>query len=109
MGQLELTFDSPRALGQQGEDRAIGAASDAWREAALNALVWVCRNYSRFIVDNVWTKLGERGDEPDRRAMAGILSHGEKNGWCVRTDEMQRSSQRQCHGNKRQVWRSLLV
>ncbi len=111
MDQLSLNFDAmtPRQLGQLGEDRAIGAAGQEWRGAASWALYKVCKRWQRFIVDQVWDELGKREDEPDRRAMAGVLSEGEKNGWCVRTDDMQRSNQKQCHGNKRQVWRSLLV
>lgn len=108
--QTSLDFDSltPRQLGAIGEARAVSAANPEWRAAALAALERVCRKYQTFIVDNIWNELGQRDDEPDRRAMAGILSEGERRGWCRRTDQMQRSEQRQCHGNKRRVWRSRL-
>lgn len=115
MGQLELFTGPPipqlppRELGQQGEDLAIAAVSPEWRTAALNALVYVCRFKATFLVDDVWSQLGERKDHPDKRAMAGILSHGEQKGYCQRTTELRRSAQKGNHGNLRAVWRSLLV
>lgn len=109
--QLPINFDAPPtplALAREGETSAIGAATEAWREAALNALLVVCRKFQTFTVDNFWSQLGERTDSPDKRAAAGILSEGLRRGWCERTKDLKPSDQRQCHHNLRSVYRSLL-
>lgn len=110
--QTEFQFSeartTPLQLGRQGEQRAIDAAPDKWKEAALVALHTVCKQNSVFIVDAVWQQLDPKIPCSDRRAMAGVLSEGERRGWCRRTKELQRSSQRQCHGNLRSLWESLI-
>jgi len=62
-----------------------------------------------FIVDDVWREMGpDLSTSRDRRAMAGVLARGRRAGMIAPTDEFQASEQRQCHGNLRRIWRSLV-
>lgn len=108
MHQSSLNFDTPRQLGTIGEQRAVAAASDSWRQAAMAALRKVCETNECFLVDLLWRELGELSDSPDKRAAAGILSEGIRRGWCQRTADLMRSEQKQTHGNLRSVYRSLI-
>ena len=71
------------------------------------AVAFVCRTRSDFIVDDVWRAMSNsRPDEA--RAMGAIILKAARAGLCERTTEYRISAQKQCHGNPRVVWRSLV-
>lgn len=101
---------TPIQLGRRGERQAIDAAPDEWKRLALEALHQVCLDNPTFLIDAIWRVLDARKVHcPERRAIAGILSEGEKRGWCQRSTELRRSEQKQCHGNLRSIWISLIA
>lgn len=106
--QTQIDFTALE-LARQGESRSYAASPTSWREAALAALKIVCERNATFLVDSVWQELGDVVACKDKRAMAGVLSEGERLGYCVRTTELRRSEQKGNHGNLRSLWRSLIT
>lgn len=64
---------------------------------------------SFFIVDEVWGKVDASTiGQVDKRAMGAAMVEAARQGVIAPTDEYRASEQKQCHGNPRRVWRSLL-
>lgn len=64
---------------------------------------------SFFIVDEVWSKVDTSTiGQVDKRAMGAAMLEAVRKGIIESTDQYRASEQKQCHGNPRRVWRSLL-
>ena len=95
---------------EQARDEAIArvdANADAgWKAEALRMILVVGRQKRTFIADDVWDAGLERPDEG--RALGAILQRAHRLGYIEPTGEYRPSNQRQCHSNRRSVWRSLV-
>ena len=85
-------------------------ADTEWIDAAQAALRFVCRRFDTMTVDDVQEELARRGVERPRegRAMGAVMTCAKREGLITPTGSYRASEQPQCHGNPRQVWRSLL-
>lgn len=87
-------------LAQEGEERAYRAAMESWKAEARDSLYRVACLHGEITTDDVWADLASRGIEEPRenRAMAGVISHGKKEGWIVASDpKRRRESNRPVH------------
>jgi len=87
-------------LAKEGEERAYRAALEEWKSEARDSLYRVACLYFEITADDVWADLAEKGvPEPrENRAMAGVFSHGKKEGWIVASDpKRRRESNRPVH------------
>jgi hypothetical protein len=87
-------------LAKEGEERAYRAALEEWKDAARGSLYRVACLHPEITTDDVWADLAERGiPEPrENRAMAGVISHGKKEGWIVSSSpKRRRESNRPVH------------
>lgn len=85
------------------------STQDEFRLDALKAVERAASTHRLFIVDDVWEYMPAKAYGKDRRAMGPIITEASKRGICSSTGGAQRSSQPQCHGNKRTVWRSRIL
>lgn len=78
-------------------------------DVLLKAVRATARERSFFIVDEVWEKVDTSTiGAVDRRAMGAAMLEAARRGVIGPTDQYRASVQKQCHGNPRRVWRSLL-
>lgn len=98
------------AAGRAGEHRATEHADPQWHEKALHVVHFLCRSKNTWCVDDVWDELDRRqvARPHEARAIAGVLREACRRGWCRRTRALVRSAQRQCHGNLRSQYESLV-
>ena len=88
------------------------AASEAWKEAALAAVRYVCERRAQFTTDAVWFVLDRTAvDAPNEpRAMGAIMRQAVAAGWCAPVPDQTRKSVRvACHRRPLQVWESRIT
>lgn len=100
-------------LGQLSLEQALQAneahVDDEWRTAALDCLWNVCEDSVEFTADDVWDWLrlhDVQTHEP--RAMANVLLHGRREGWCVPTDRTAQCRRPSRNAGTVRIWRSLI-
>lgn len=98
-------------LGLELRDAAIEAVDKAaalyWKEEAIAALRRTCAKFYEFTVDDVQREIVASGAMTlEGRAMGPVMLRGVKNGWMEASGKYTKSSQSQCHGNPRTIWRS---
>lgn len=78
-------------------------------EVLRNAVRATATERSFFIVDEVWGKVDASTiGQVDKRSMGAAMLEAVRQGVIAPTDQYRASEQKQCHGNPRRVWRSLL-
>lgn len=92
--------------GREAQMRVDAAADPEWRQRARDALVDAARDMETITADDLW----ERGlDRPrEARAIGPVFTWAKSQGYITATGEFRTSSQVQCHGMPRRIWRSLL-
>lgn len=74
---------------------------------ARETIVRLLQEHPEFNADMMWVEGGL--DRPrESRALGPIISWARRQGYIEKTDRFIRSSQEQCHGMPREVWRSML-
>jgi len=112
MPDRQMTLDLDAAL--ETRDAAVDAAGAnadvTWFQQAYQAVENLAHSRHRFIVDDVWKVLAQMGVEKpvEARAMGAVLRRAQREGIIEPTGGLRRSAQVQCHGNRRQVWKSLV-
>jgi hypothetical protein len=75
--------------------------------AADKAIRKTARQFTAFIIDDVWKNMPDvRAD--DNRAMGAAIRRAVREGVIVATDDYRPSEQPQCHANPRRIWQSLI-
>jgi hypothetical protein len=94
--------DRDEAIERVGEH-----AAPLFKVVARDALERVARRRPEFIVDAIWAELGQLAPNThDKRAMGNVVIQAARDGVIENGALLQRSAQRQCHGNMRTVWHS---
>lgn len=88
--------------------RAERHAASAWMDAAERAIERTCREMPTWLVDDVQARMPAGVSTPDGRAMGAAIRAAERRGLCRSTGRTRKSEQRQCHGNFRTEWESLV-
>jgi GNAT superfamily N-acetyltransferase len=97
------------------EPIAKSIVSSDWKATAMDAVESVCRAVNEFTVDDVRHQLDILMKErsmvmpTEARIMGSVLADAEARKWCKATDRYRRTTQKQCHGNPRRVWASLIT
>jgi len=96
--------DAARAAREGAIATVDDAASEAWKEAALAAVRYVCERRAQFTTDAVWFVLDRAAtDSPSEpRAMGAIMRQAVSAGWCAPVPDP-------CHRRPLQVWESRIT
>jgi len=100
-------------LGQLSLEQALAAneahLDDEWRAHAISRLYGLCLTTGELTSDDVWASLcGIPCSTHEPRAMANVLLHGRREGWCVPTDRTVQCSRPSRNAGTVRVWRSLI-
>ncbi len=108
---MEFDFEAAKKARDEGIQRAHDGAEEGWRGLALQVVLDICKTGEKFLVDDVWKALDEKGipRPSEGRAMAGVLRAAESQGWCEKLNQYRASTQKQCHANPRMVRIGTLV
>lgn len=91
-------------------ERSQRDADAAWLEYAIECVRGVAMEMPEFIIDEVWARIKRL--RPDKvkegRVMGAVMRKAVKLSICLPTGRFRKSAQKQCHGNPRQIWHSLL-
>jgi len=104
------TYDTAEAARarDQAIDQVEAGASEEWKRAATEAVIFVCQMRLEFTTDAIWALLDKRRITPPRepRAMGAIMRQAVRDGVCMTTDRTSKSVRVDCHRRPLQVWRS---
>jgi len=100
--ELQLALE----LAEEGQDRSLENAKEEWIDHAYEAIIRVAKYNKEFIVDKVWDYMDGDVHTHEKRAMGALIRDAARNGIIEPTDKYQPSTQKNCHGNPRRVWRS---
>ena len=110
MHTFNETQDLPLFAAVEARDRAMaqveGAADDAWKAAALDAVRRAALAMPDFIVDQVWAFIPAGVSTHDSRAMGPVIMAAKKAGIIEASDAFRPSPRR--HASPQRVWRSLI-
>jgi hypothetical protein len=104
------TDDVKRAAARRARDEAmsrVAAHTDPeWKDRAQATVIGLALRQDRFTADDVW----EAGLPKPReaRALGPVLMNAAKKGWICSETDFTTSTQANCHGMPRRVWRSLV-
>lgn len=100
-------------LGQLSLEQALQAneahMDEQWRSVAVALLRQVCSTAAEFTADDIWAALEDWPvvtHEP--RAMANVLLHGRREGWCAPTDRTAQCRRPSRNAGSVRIWRSLI-
>lgn len=101
-------------LRDEALERVDRGAPDWWKDAALQAVRWICQRRSggEFTTDAVWFRLclsigKEKAESVEPRAMGAVMRAAQHAKLCEPTDRTRKSMRPACHSRPIRVWRSL--
>ena len=103
--ELQAAF----AMSEEGQERALESAKQEWLDAVEKAIWLTAFNNYEFIVDQIWVNMPDGINTHEKRAMGPSLRRAAKQDWIEPTKKTEPSSQKNCHGNLRRVWRSKIT
>jgi hypothetical protein len=108
-GKPMTLFDLPggREDRDDGMRRANEHASDAFKLAAMSAIVTVARQTPLFIMDEVWKAMGTDAPKThDNRVLGPLMRQAQRDGLCEPIDQWRQTAIRTHHASHKRVWRS---
>lgn len=97
-------MDRARAAGDDGLERAVRHAGDAWLMLAIEAVRTACLTRETLICDDVWATGLESGASD--RAFGQAMKEGVRRGWMAPTGRHRPS--KRSHGSPKPEYRSLI-
>jgi hypothetical protein len=107
-----MSIQQGEQLAAEGIGRAIGAADEEWKAAAIQAVYDVCWNMKVFNADDVFAILDAAAvSTHENRAFGAIMRHAQREGWCRKVTvmpEFTKSRRPLLHRTPLQNWESLI-
>lgn len=107
MADVQMSLEDAIANGAAAQKRAMENADPMWKADAMDCIKSVAQRMNRFTADDIW-ELGNLPRTIENRRLGPLLNQAKKRGWCVPTNDYERSRQPQCHGMPRRIWQSLI-
>lgn len=102
-------FESPTIQRDVSLKRVLDHANDAWVCRAKEVLYQLACSMHELTSNDVEDALAAFPEvTPERRAMGGVMKHGQTEGWIAPTDRIVISRSPKSHGCNRRVWKSLV-
>jgi hypothetical protein len=102
----EITKELETLKAQEGMDKADAAATEEWKEKALDTIYNLAESNPLVWSDMIWEAGVSKAAVHDTRALGAVFMRAAKKGYITKTDEFIKSEQEGCHGMDVRVWAS---